>query len=193
VVRSQDGGTTWVDITGNLPDAPANTITIPADLHAIYVGTDLGVYFTTNGGASWAKYGTELPYTVVTDLEIHESSGLIVAATLGRGAWVTTLLTATGVDDDAVASAPGLLLAPPAPNPVVGHTRIRFAAHSSSSVTLEVFDVLGRRVARVAELGIGDGEVREAIWRTDSVPSGVYFIRLKAGLHVAARRVTVVK
>ncbi len=192
VVRSPDGGTTWLDMTGNLPDAPVNTIAIPSDVHAIYVGTDVGVHATTDG-VTWAEYGSDLPFTVVTDLEIHEASGTLVAATYGRGAWVTTLMSMLAVDPDVVTSAGNLLLAPPAPNPVEGEARIRYAAHASSPVTLDVFDVNGRRVTRVTELATGDGEVHEAIWRTDSVPAGVYLLRLRAGGREAARRVTVVK
>jgi hypothetical protein len=102
-------------------------------------------------------------------------------------------MSQTGVDADLVASAPNLLLAPAAPNPIAGLARIRYAAHSSSPVTLDVFDVQGRWVSRVAELGFAHGEVREAIWKTDSIAAGVYFLRLRAGGHEAARRVTVVK
>ncbi|MEZ4652880.1 MAG: hypothetical protein R3E12_04540 [Candidatus Eisenbacteria bacterium] len=91
----------------------------------------------------------------MTDLEIHENSG-VLASDLRARRVVTTFMTTTGVDPDLVTSAPNLLLAPPAPNPAVGLARLRYAAHSSGPVTLEVYDAQGRLVEHVADLDVGD-------------------------------------
>ncbi len=74
-----------------LPDVPVNAIAIdPVTLSGtastdIYVGTDAGVYYSHNGGASWSVYGNGLPHSAVFGLEIQNKARLVRAATHGRG------------------------------------------------------------------------------------------------------------
>lgn len=87
--RSEDYGTTWADISGNLPLGPVNVIT--EDLKnpdVLYVGTDLAAYVSKDGGRTWAVLGGNLPTTYVHDIQIHPRDDVIVAATHGRGMWV---------------------------------------------------------------------------------------------------------
>jgi photosystem II stability/assembly factor-like uncharacterized protein len=89
--KTTDGGAAWRDITGNLPDVPANTVLIdPLDTQVIYVGTDIGVFRST-GGADWQPLTGGMPPVVVTELAAHPS-GLIQAATYGRGAFELSAL-----------------------------------------------------------------------------------------------------
>ena len=86
------GGGGWTDITGNLPDAPVNSILIDPLFHNdLYVATDVGVYYTqsVNGAStSWTKLGTALPDTTIFQLKMSTGCNRqIVAATHGRGAW----------------------------------------------------------------------------------------------------------
>ena len=53
------------------------------------IGTDHGVYYSTDSGATWASPGKGLPNLAVYDLDITSSSQL-VAATHGRGVWMVT-------------------------------------------------------------------------------------------------------
>jgi hypothetical protein len=98
VLKTTNAGTSWTDITGNLPDAPADSVFVdPNDGNVIYVGTDIGVFQTLNGGATWVEYGPtsgsgSLPDVVVTRLRIFGNQKLL-ASTYGRGVWETTLNT----------------------------------------------------------------------------------------------------
>ncbi len=51
----------------------------------LYVGTDVGVYVTKNGGKKWDVLGGNLPSCFVHDLIIHPRDNIIVIATHGRG------------------------------------------------------------------------------------------------------------
>jgi hypothetical protein len=88
VFMTTSGGTSWTDITGNLP---ANNFTnaIVADWRfatpVLYVGTARGVYRSLNLGGSWARFGTALPNSPVTDLQFLPQFDLLAAATYGRG------------------------------------------------------------------------------------------------------------
>jgi len=88
VWKSTDYGKTWVDISGNIPLGPVNVIREdPVDRNILYVGTDLSVYVSKNGGKDWDVLGGNLPSTYVHDLIIHPRDNIIVIATHGRGMW----------------------------------------------------------------------------------------------------------
>ncbi len=92
VFASTDGGTSWTDISGNLPDITTSKVTIDADLlDTLYVATDVGVFATSDGGATWAPFGTGLPKVVVQDVQVYEATRTLVALTHGRSAWTAQL------------------------------------------------------------------------------------------------------
>ena len=86
VFETTDGGTTWRDRTGNLPDMPVNAVIYdPADDEAIYIGTDLGVYYSSMGGDMWTSLSSGLPNVPVLDIAAQPGTGRLVASTIGRG------------------------------------------------------------------------------------------------------------
>jgi photosystem II stability/assembly factor-like uncharacterized protein len=92
IFHSANGGTTWSDLSGNLPDTPADSVAVdPSLLGTIYLATDTGVYVTSNGGTNWEVLGSNLPNVVVQDIQLVPSSRLLRVVTHGRGAWDTTL------------------------------------------------------------------------------------------------------
>lgn len=92
VYRSMDGGTTWENYTANLPNVPTNCIVYENNSNqALYVGTDIGVFYRNNGMAEWISYNDGLPNVTVNEMEIHYGSGNLRAGTYGRGLWETDL------------------------------------------------------------------------------------------------------
>jgi photosystem II stability/assembly factor-like uncharacterized protein len=89
VIKTIDGGATWTNISGNLPQAPVNDIVVLGS--ALYVGTDVGVFRSTNGGSTWRTAGRSLPSVPVTDLEYRVASNTLYAATFGRGMYMLAL------------------------------------------------------------------------------------------------------
>jgi Secretion system C-terminal sorting domain len=90
VLEFMDGA--WTDITGNLPAIPVNCIALQeGDHERIYVGTDIGVFYTENGSRIWRKHGVGLPNVVVYDLEIQKNTQKLIAGTFGRGVWTIDL------------------------------------------------------------------------------------------------------
>jgi photosystem II stability/assembly factor-like uncharacterized protein len=86
IYKSTDYGKTWTDISGNIPGGPVNVIREdPKKSSVLYVGTDLGVYVTLDGGKAWHAVGAELPNCLVWDLIIHPRDNVLVIATNGRG------------------------------------------------------------------------------------------------------------
>ncbi|MBI4321056.1 MAG: DUF11 domain-containing protein [Chloroflexi bacterium] len=88
VFKTSDGGQSWVDVTGNLPDVPVNSLVLdPSFPNTLYAGTDVGPMVTTNGGSSWAPLGTGFPIVTVWQLDLNSVTRQLVAATHGRGVW----------------------------------------------------------------------------------------------------------
>lgn len=92
VYESTDSGDSWTNISGNLPNVPVNTIVYQnGSDDGLYVGTDLGVFYTDNNLSNWQPFTTGLPSTPVMELEIFYPSSKLRAATFGRGLWETDL------------------------------------------------------------------------------------------------------
>ena len=91
--RSTTGGATWTAVGSGLPNVPANAVAIdPVQPSRIFVGTDVGVYESANGGDSFVPFSAGLPLgAVVTDLEVDNSPHVLVAGTYGRGAYRVNL------------------------------------------------------------------------------------------------------
>jgi hypothetical protein len=84
----------WTAASSGIPSIPINGLAIdPLNSNDIYAGTDIGVYVSTDGGASWNPFGTGLPRSAVFDLQIQPSNRILRAATHGRGVWETPLIS----------------------------------------------------------------------------------------------------
>lgn len=79
---------TWTAASGALPDVPVNAFVVdPVFPNTLYAGTDIGVFNSVDGGASWVPYGTGLPRVAVFDMAINKVTRKIRVATHGRGIW----------------------------------------------------------------------------------------------------------
>jgi hypothetical protein len=106
VYGSTDGGAHWQALTSNLLPAPANSIVVdPQDPNTVYVATDIGVFSTrqisscaTPASSCWTQFGSALPESPVVQLSaigVAGATGVLTAATYGRGLWQVPLWTAS--------------------------------------------------------------------------------------------------
>ena len=99
VWRTTDGGTTWTDIHGTLPQAPIRTITRhPSNPAWLYVGSEVGVFTSENGGTTWFATN-DGPSNAAVDELFWMDSATLVAATHGRGMFKTTVLSSKASRD----------------------------------------------------------------------------------------------
>jgi hypothetical protein len=87
VFETTNGGQSWTDISGNLPDIASDALVMSHN--GLALGTDQGVFTAIagkGGSTSWSRLGFGLPNAAVDDLTAGPD-GFIYAATHGRGVW----------------------------------------------------------------------------------------------------------
>jgi hypothetical protein len=97
VWQTTNGGVSWTPMGGTgsniIPDIPAHTIAInPANNQKLYIGTDLGVFVSVDGGNNWlVENNNQLPNVIVDSLVFNTTGTIqLFAFTHGRGAWKVT-------------------------------------------------------------------------------------------------------
>lgn len=97
VFQTVDGGITWMNISSNLPNLPANcSVYEPGSNDRIYIGMDVGIYYKDNSSSNWTLYNTGLPNVAIMDMETTPAApGKIYAATYGRGVYEADVIQTT--------------------------------------------------------------------------------------------------
>ena len=117
VWRSIDGGQTWVGIDGTgssrIPNVPVHTVVIDPTWpngQRVFVGTDVGVFVTIDGGETWLRENTGAANTVVEELVLQRNPASgdleLTAFTHGRSVYRTRVAAfVDGVFSDGFESA----------------------------------------------------------------------------------------
>ncbi|MCW2783275.1 MAG: hypothetical protein JWR35_3724, partial [Marmoricola sp.] len=204
VFKSTDGGETFKDVSGNLPDVPANFVIVRNG--RLIVANDLGVFESQNtDGGTYSVLGTGLPAAPVLSLELKaDDPDTLVVATQGRGVYRysfkpravgaggsgSSTVTGTGL---AVSQGGGSCLAGKASKrasarPARGNRRqVRLTLpHTKRGLTVEVFqDSHGRRIYRDRLVARFTGRKGSFTWngrsnrRGRAVTDGYYFVRIR--------------
>lgn len=94
VYLSTNGGDSWTNISGNLPNVGVNALELdPANSAIVYAGTDIGAFRTTDSGATWHVFDNGLPHAPVVDLHHDGPARILYAATMGRGMYKVSTST----------------------------------------------------------------------------------------------------
>ena len=171
VFKTTDAGDNWFAIDNGLPDVPTNTILIdelnPDD---IYVGNDLGVYYSENGGGSWEPFSEALPEAVmIYDLNNSPSNRKIRIATHGHGIYqrnyVNDFLAVNeiAISDESIAIYP---------NPASEQVFVSVTENSSDIQSIQMYDINGKFIQDV------DSSKKE--FNVSSLSNGMYFIKFSS-------------
>ncbi|MFK7829908.1 MAG: WD40/YVTN/BNR-like repeat-containing protein [Congregibacter sp.] len=155
VVRSDDYGTSWRNITNDLPEfGPSRSVAVhPRNGELVFVGTEFGVYVSRDGGEHWLSLGSGLPTTAVHGMVVHPRDNDLVIGTHGRGFWVLDELS---------------LLEALTPDVVTGHsylaeprpaTQIRDVNRGRNSFGQSYFTARNPPRGAIIDYWVGDGAV----------------------------------
>ncbi len=116
VYASADFGASWRSIASDLPKGEvARTLTedlVHPDL--LYLGTETGLFVTTDQGRHWMRVGANLPTVPIYEITLHPRDNAMLLATHGRGIWILDDLTPLQQFAQAQASQAYLFPPPPA-------------------------------------------------------------------------------
>jgi photosystem II stability/assembly factor-like uncharacterized protein len=92
VYKTEDSGATWTSVSGNLPQEIIYVLFEDRkNPNLLFVGTDIGVFVTIDGGTNWVRQKNNMPNNPVHDLLIHPRENDLVVGTYGRGFYVTDI------------------------------------------------------------------------------------------------------
>jgi len=126
-------------------------------------------------------------YVSATDTGGEESSSSNIVST-----WGTTPMLRGPTAEEELAIPDVFALDTSYPNPARTQATIRYALPEASDVTLTVYDVMGREVARLVQSAKAAG-VHEVQYDSSQLPSGTYLYRLRAGAFTQTKRMVVVR
>ncbi len=108
VYVTHDFGATFRSIANDLPTGGPNFIHViredPHNADLLFVGTDVGVYVSTDRGASWQRFMEGLPTVPVHDLKIHPRDRELIAGTHGRSIWIVDIATLEQLTNEVLAA-----------------------------------------------------------------------------------------
>ena len=201
ILRTTNFGFTWEDLSGfvgsidnsstnGFPDVAVNDLLVlPSTPTELWAATEIGIFISTDSGATWSYSDNGLPAVSVWRLRHHE--GEIIAATHGRGLWtVEEPIEVSNEETDAVPT--NFTLRQNYPNPFNPETNIEFTLPAATDVEIKVFDVNGREVATLADTFLPAGQ-HAVSWNAAEFASGVYLYRMTAGDFTATKQLTLLK
>jgi uncharacterized repeat protein (TIGR01451 family) len=169
VFKTIDGGKSWKDVSGSLPDNPVNSLLLdPSDPNTLFAGTDVGSFVTHDSGATWARLGSGLPSSAIWQMDYDPARGLLMAGTHGRGAWTL----------DTGRTSPALVLSQSTPDAPVGagsnltYTLTLRNIGNANATGVAITDLLPVNTSFVSASNGGTLAKGRANWSGLSVPAG---------------------
>ena len=145
VYMSNTGGISWTNISGTLPNIPVNCLVVDSSVSgALFVGTDIGVYYQDLTTSGWELYNSSLPNVIVNALEINYTNRKIRAATYGRGVWETDLQPPSNLEVSVVSKTNAKVAL--YPNPSNNRWQLMFPTPRPKNYTVTVSDITGNTI-----------------------------------------------
>lgn len=193
--QAADSTMAFSPVAGNLPQAPIYTAMFNArDYNEVLVGTEFGVYSTPNIMAATTVWSSEngngMEIVPVMDLKQQllennaergiENSGVVYAATFGRGFWKSETFASKGSTGAKYFANPASLIEVSVmPNPVVDIAQLSYSVASNTDVEFEIYDLTGKMVKQINVNNQIAGKHQLSI-DANEFKSGAYLIRMTA-------------
>ena len=93
--HTKDHGATWRRIVNDnqVKGFVCSVVQDPVEEDLLFLGTDVGLYFSLDHGLSWQKFEKGLPPVQIRDMKIQSQFGDLVLGTFGRSFWVLDDIT----------------------------------------------------------------------------------------------------
>lgn len=141
------------------------------------------------------NYNVEGTHRSVFAMDLDSDGDKDIATTNYYSGSISILLNRTiriGIENGAAELPSQYHLSQNYPNPFNAQTKIAYSLTKPGQVSIDIYDILGRKVTRIAE---GDKEPgnHEIIWDASDVVSGIYFYKLTAGDYHESKQMLLLK
>lgn len=170
VFRSDDNGTTWTDISSDLPQFAINDIMVypESDDQILFVASDGGVYFSINAGDSWERLGSDMPIIPIWDLDYNVENNRLIAGSFARGILSFDLEQANiGEGTNTIDSElTGMKI-----YPTLARDEIFIDMQNSNNYRYSIYDNQG--------VSFMSGLTSQSLFNIEELESGMYFIEIR--------------
>ena len=155
------------------------------------VGSEGTILQTTNGGASWTTQSSGTHRRLLSVSFVDTNIGWAVG---DSGTVLKTMTggTVTSVEHVNSYTPDRFVLEQNYPNPFNPATTISYLLRSRERVKISIFNLLGHQIATLVD-EIQNAGSHSIVWNASTVPSGVYFYRIRAGNFIESKKLTLMK
>ncbi len=189
ILRTKDLGANWEDISGfgtreesinGFPDVITHCLLVlPHEPSTLWAGTEIGLFESTDDGASWHAVDANLPPVSVYDMHIVGEQ--VVIATHSRGIWSVDFPRITDVATMVEKSTDFKVY----PNPCKEEFNLQLHTNTKE-FSLEIFDLNGKKVYHKHRQNFGVNKIR-----TETFKPGFYIVRLSIDGEVLTKKIQV--
>ncbi len=158
----------------------------------IFVGTDYGVFLSTNDGNSWLMKNQGFTTYPPTVLSLHILNNFIYAGTDQHSVWRRSLPEFLGLKIIIGYVPITFSLSQNYPNPFNASTNIKFTLPKSSEVKITVHDITGKLIDVIVNEKLDAGTYATE-WDGSNNNSGIYFYSIKTESFSETRKMVLIK
>lgn len=184
---SSNGGTTWFNKEGDLPDLPVKAVLMnPLNNDEVILGTDLGVWRTASfktANPTWVQSQNGMQNAKVTSFDLRTGDNTVLASTYGRGLFTGTFATGT-------LATPNYELAKTAFElfPTISNGQINIKAKQNLGQTLiSIYDMRGREVYKSQQILSQTNVTRLNL----NLKSGIYIFKAKCNNQIFTQKIII--
>lgn len=180
VFKSEDGGSTWTNISTGLPNVLMKQIVLKQNESSeiLFAGTEIGAYVKV-GSADWTKLGTGLPNVIVSDMDINYGVDKLIVATKGRGLWQINIASTTLATN--VINIPATEVLSLYPNPVT-NGELNVQLKNNTKYEYMIYNIVGGQIAK------GTLENSSNTIPLNNAANGLYILKLIDGNKVTTQK-----
>lgn len=193
VFYTEDGGTSWKKVAGNLEQNANGSGNGPSCRWAAFLdegngkttyflATSIGLYSTDtliDNGTVWVQEGaSSIGNAVVDMIDVRSSDKAVVVGTHGYGMFTANMITQAGASGINSVNANSLLQLKNYPNPFSEQTNIEITLPYRVKLALKIYDINGKEIAvlKNEEMNAGTHTIP---FDSKNLPAGIYFCSLK--------------
>ncbi len=197
--HSDDGGSNWTAVGGNLEEFPDGTGNGPSirctkmllyqGKEIIFAGTSCGLFSTTElkgDSTVWIKEGAATIGNVIIDMiDARQTDGFIAIGTHGNGVYSTYYNPLAGIDESPAQHL--IRVGNVFPNPVLDAAQIEVSTEKTIQLKTTLYSNSGKMIKMFADKTVHPGK-QILHFQFGEIPAGVYYMAFEDGKEVVVRK-----